>query len=105
MTRTVTLAGRRLLTCLRQAEQSGIRRLQNGRRTVSNFSTVPNTAQDTAEENLWVNSKFVDLKPVIGQTVPEFLREQMGPWGHLVAFVSQNQKLVLLHFFYKFVRK
>lgn len=59
----------------------------------SNSSAASVTATKPVElgdEHLWVRSSKPDVKPVVGFTVPEILRETMNGWGHLPAFVCKN---------------
>jgi len=39
------------------------------------------------DKSLWVGSPYPEVKPVLGLTMPEFIREVRGPWGKLPAFV------------------
>jgi len=40
------------------------------------------------DEKLWVKSPLGDVSTVVGFTMPELLREEMGDFGSLTAFVS-----------------
>lgn len=56
--------------------------LTNGQST----SSAP-LQRDDSESSLWVGSKLGHCDPVVGITVPEILRQNMGSWGKLPAFV------------------
>lgn len=48
------------------------------------IATKPSTLDD---ESLWVKSPLPDVETVVGYTIPEIIRENIGPWGNLPAFV------------------
>lgn len=44
------------------------------------------------EESLWVRSSKPNVDRVVGYTVPEIIRENLGGWGHLPAYVRLEDK-------------
>jgi len=67
--------------------------LKHNFNTVNKFFSLSPTTYNVSgkdDKSLWVASPYPEIKPVVGLTVPELIREVRGPWGKLPAFVSQS---------------
>jgi len=51
--------------------------------------TKPLSSDAKEDESLWVKSPLPDIPTVTGFTIPEIIRENIGDWGSLPAFVRE----------------
>ncbi|ODM92779.1 putative 4-coumarate--CoA ligase 3 [Orchesella cincta] len=52
---------------------------------------------EDADASLWVKSPLQDVSTVVGYTVPEIIRENLGGWGHLPAFECASTGKIYTH--------
>lgn len=86
---SINVGRRNCDTKLVSCNLQNVRSLHNNTPVVNSSTAAYPSAKTSQydEESLWVRSNKADIPTVVGYTVPEIIRENLGGWGNLPAFV------------------